>query len=404
MNGPDRDEKLVETIAESSTLAATSEVNSSRATESRQRLGRAMVSLCPLEDGENRFTSLFSSAISEQGYAIEAFRWRSLGLRRSNFVFIHWPDDFFTYNGTLGRLRPLVKLSIMHTARVLWGTRFIWVAHNAVPHDASKITPLIRSWFLRSLSGVVFLSKFSRDLISALYPEIALSSTLTTVHGHYRGSAAIHATPPREMASRVSLITFGKIRRYKNIELLVDLVASMSAWCDLRVAGSSVDSSLCDSIRQRAQAAEHIHLDLRDVPISDAELEGVIDCADAVVLPYKNVLNSGSALFALSRNRPVLAPNMGSLPELRDDVGKEWMFLYDGQLTGKVLMDFRDWMLGTKRDSAAPLDAYDFARVGSDLHGFLQKIAAAEPRHLSLSRALGRSGPNLDALRRGKEV
>ena len=112
-------------------------------------------------------------------------------------------------------------------------------------------------------------------------------------------------------------------------------------------------------------------------PSSDAKFEAIVDSADAVVLPYRNILNSGAALFALSRNRPVLAPNIGSLPELRETVGSDWIYLYHGEFNQCVLIDFIAWMRRTKRSEVAPLDSYAWSRIGRDLGEFIELIRAA---------------------------
>ena len=48
--------------------------------------------------------------------------------------------------------------------------------------------------------------------------------------------------------------------------------------------------------------------------------------ADAVVLPYKDVLTSGSAILAMTFGQPVIAPAIGCLPE---SLGAEGTILYD---------------------------------------------------------------------------
>src|SRR3546814_7963709 len=75
-----------------------------------------------------------------------------------------------------------------------------------------------------------------------------------------------------------------------------------------------------------------------DVCSSDL-IERITDEADAVVLPYRDIVNSGSALLALSRFRPVIAPRLGSLIELQGQVGEDWLWLYDGPLTGERMRE-----------------------------------------------------------------
>jgi beta-1,4-mannosyltransferase len=331
-----------------------------------------VISLLPLRfHWKKDFINMLSDELSRQGYSVRAFQWKSLGLRRTNFIVLHWPDEFFVNRGIACLLKAVIKLGIIYIAKIRWRAKIVWVAHNAAPHDADNQLSTVRGWFLRSLDGVVFLSEYSRRLIVDLYPEIAKCKSLATVHGHYRGTSVTQETPSRMPSDIIQLVQFGQIRPYKNIEVLIDAVASTSSGFHLLVAGMAMDRALCLGIKARAQLLPHITLDFRDAPISDVELEAIVDGADAVVLPYKNILNSGSALFSLSRNRPILAPNMGSLPELRDTVGEEWIYLYDGEFRQEVLLDFREWMLTTRRARVAPLDGYGLSRIGDDLRRFI---------------------------------
>jgi len=46
------------------------------------------------------------------------------------------------------------------------------------------------------------------------------------------------------------------------------------------------------------------------------------------VLNYQRVTNSGAALLALSLDRPVILPETPVFRELRDEVGGDWVFLF----------------------------------------------------------------------------
>jgi len=341
---------------------------------SHKQQNAPVVSLLPLTTPDNRFVSTFSRTISEQNCTVQSFRWRSMGLRKTDIVFLHWPDEFFVTKGKAQFLKSLGKLAVIQIARLLWSTKFVWVAHNAVPHETGQITSTLRRWFLNSLYGIVYLSEYSRRFINRVYPETTKSNTLVTVHGHYRSVATTKETPSPPPREEIQLVYFGLIRPYKNVEVLVDVVSAFSSGFRLLLAGMAMDRSLSAAIVAKARTVEHIELDLRDFAIDDAELEGIVDSADAVVLPYKTILNSGAALFSLSRSRPVLAPNLGSMPELRENVGHEWVYLYDGDFSQQVLTNFREWMSATKRAKFAPLKAYEWTRVGRDLGSFIHSM------------------------------
>ena len=51
--------------------------------------------------------------------------------------------------------------------------------------------------------------------------------------------------------------------------------------------------------------------------------------ADWVILPYRRILNSGAAMFALSFGVPVVGPRQGSFLELEDFLRTGWVRLFN---------------------------------------------------------------------------
>jgi beta-1,4-mannosyltransferase len=82
-----------------------------------------------------------------------------------------------------------------------------------------------------------------------------------------------------------------------------------------------------------------------------------------VVLPYREILNSGSALLALSFDRPILVPLRGTLGELQSQVGADWVRAYTGELTTAHIEDAMQWALHTPRSGQAPLQALDWQEL-----------------------------------------
>jgi hypothetical protein len=81
------------------------------------------------------------------------------------------------------------------------------------------------------------------------------------------------------------------------------------------------------------------------------------------VLPYKEILNSGSAILALSFDRPILVPALGTLTELRNRVGVDWVRIYEGELTPEKIRDAIDWTKTRKSNVRAPLDDFSWDRI-----------------------------------------
>lgn len=289
---------------------------------------------------------------------------------------MHWPDDFFAPTGWRGAGKKLARLTAMNFARLLFRTRFIWVAHNAKPHDIQTPSRHFTHPFLRSLDGIIYLSAYSHEVITTRYPIVAAVPKLITVHGHYRDSMK---TPPslfQPVSGKIRLAYMGQIRPYKNVLELVTLVAGSKCNVSLSVTGRRIDERTASELVIAAANTPHIELDIRDEAVPDAELEAAVDASHAVVLPYRDILNSGAALYALSRNRPVLAPRLGSLTELQTTVGSDWLYLYDGALTNDVLESFITWLRDRGGQGEPNLSAYDWEPIGKSIYEFLHRLTS----------------------------
>ena len=106
----------------------------------------------------------------------------------------------------------------------------------------------------------------------------------------------------------------------------------------------------------------------------DAEVARTVCAADLMVLPFSQILNSGSALLALSFNVPILVPAQGTLIELAELVGPEWVRTYPDTLTPEILADALQWA-AQPRPTPAPLDHFDWDSSGKATADFLRAIA-----------------------------
>jgi glycosyltransferase involved in cell wall biosynthesis len=118
---------------------------------------------------------------------------------------------------------------------------------------------------------------------------------------------------------------FGRIRKYKGVE---DLLAAFSVipqdvTAHLTVAGRCDDPALRSRLALLARiAGPNLALRLGHVP--DAEVAPLLAAADVVVLPYRRVSTSGSAVLALSHGRPLIVPELAGLAGLPDQAVRRY--------------------------------------------------------------------------------
>jgi beta-1,4-mannosyltransferase len=250
----------------------------------------------------------------------------------------------------------------------------VWTAHNAFAHDKARTRLNVYLWnsFLASVDGVIYLSSESKRQIEASYPGLAKKESAVIQHGDYVDWIAEASAAPRSgLPTRDALgiparatvfLSFGLIRPYKGIDLLIEEFMRLGrSDTHLIVAGNVSKAQLKQRIVELSESASNIHCILRRT--DDDELVRLLELCGIVVLPYRQITNSGSAVLALSAGRPILGPRMGSLPELQQLVGEDWVRLYDGQFSYSHLAEAIGWAAAPRRPlSLKPFAWPDIAR------------------------------------------
>jgi len=330
------------------------------------------VAISPIDSPMNPFVKNFSNCFRDRGFDVILYDWSWSDCGQAEAIILHWPDMFFSARTLRQSAKALWILAKLMVARAR-GARLVWVAHNAKPHESGAGRWLVQRLFFWNLDGIIFLSEASKDLVCGLYSPLRRTRLAVTVHGHYRDDAVTPPTPLRQPGQPIRAISFGQIRPYKNLEKLAAVTGRETPdEVHLTILGRVIDRALAG--RLAASAAPHIRLDLRDGVIPDKDLEAAIDASDAVILPFADIMNSATALMALSRNRPILTPALGSLPELRENVGHDWVYLYKGEFDGAVLRRFIGELRNRRGSAVCDLSKYDWGPIADTLSTFIRDL------------------------------
>jgi glycosyltransferase involved in cell wall biosynthesis len=328
----------------------------------------------------NRFTNLFAQAVQDSGWTVREFGWGPAGIFAPKVVLLHWPDELFTASSAFDQTKAALKLGVLQVAKQLFGVRLVWVVHETRPHDRGRKGNWSTRAFLNSLDGAIYLSRASQRAGEADIPELKHVPSLVTRHGHYRIDMERSPEPRRALGKKLNLVYFGQVRPYKNLDGLINAARHLSPEdVSIRILGWSKDPDFTRQLEQLAASAPAIELDIRDAFVPQGDLEAALDDSDGCVLPYRNILNSGAALFALSRNRPVMAPRLGTLPELQDEIGKEWVDLYSDDIAEQDLRAFIT-RVRNSTEPVADLSRYEWGPIGEAIGDFFDQISLKPSR------------------------
>lgn len=289
-------------------------------------------------DEDNPFLALTLDSLPDD-IEVSYFTWPKAIFGRYEVFHVHWIESLIS-----GRDRPataahwvmlatlLVRLRVTHT-------RVVRTVHNAKPHG--KHEHPVATFLQRKLHSATDTS----IVLHAASEPVPGSEKVVIPHGHYIDWFSRY---PTFAAEHGRVLFFGLIRPYKGVETLADaFVQTDSSTLRLHIAGLATDKSLAEKLESTAAADARIELQFGH--LSDADLAEAVTRAELVVLPYREMHNSGSLLLALSLQRPVLVPDNPMTRELTDEIGDQWIHRYRGELDAAKLTSALDAVHASER-------------------------------------------------------
>lgn len=303
-------------------------------------------------------------------------------IHRYGIWHVHWPEALLNIRRpALAALKISGFLAMIDLVRMRGG-KIIWTVHNLKAHDALHPVLEERFWrrFIPRVDGVISLSETGLAMAQEKFSRLRNLPAAVIPHGHYRDQY-----PPCGEDARAAfgipagarvILFFGELRPYKNVDALVRAFRNAGdANAILIVAGRAKDPSQAEALRNEAAGDSRIRLHLEF--IAREQVAKYFAAADMVVLPYRQILNSGAALLALSFSRPVLVPDLGSMGNLKDDFGPEWVQTFSGDIDSPTLESALSWA-ALPRTSLCPMpETYRWESIRSRTLRFYSEVMGA---------------------------
>jgi glycosyltransferase involved in cell wall biosynthesis len=184
----------------------------------------------------------------------------------------------------------------------------VLTAHDVLPREPRRGQRSAQRRLYERFDALVVHSKHGRERLTG---ELGVDPDRVHVipHGVFAHLADVPPPPPPFETERPVVLCFGLMRPYKGIDVL------LQAWegiedAELWIAGMP----RMDIASLRAAAPPNV----RFVPrfITDSELPAYFRRADLVVLPYREIDQSGVLFTALAFGKPLLLSDVGGFPEI----------------------------------------------------------------------------------------
>ena len=253
-------------------------------------------------------------------------------LRSGRQVTLHlnWTTPVAQVASSVGEALDRVRATLSHLSALRnEGARVVWTIHNVLPHETRWLgAELLLAQGLCDSADLVHVMNPDTEALTRDFYRWDESKTLRIDHPSYDG---VYDDGARKVDARARfslsaddlvVVLVGVLRPYKGLAALIDALelVPQSARIRLLIAGEVGGSYTAEQVELLLASDERIVGRVGYVPPD--ELQFWYRAADLSVLPFTDVLNSGSALLSASFGVPVL---VSDVPATRFLESEEWV-------------------------------------------------------------------------------
>jgi glycosyltransferase involved in cell wall biosynthesis len=251
-------------------------------------------------------------------------KWLEEARESSQVLHFNWIHHFYKgddLGSVVGNLKRFTD-NLQFAKRL--GFKIVWTFHNLYPHERRfpEIDHDVQIMMCQVADEVVVHCQYAADRCAELFYRL---DHLTVVpHGNYIDAypndiSKVEARERLGISPDACVYVFtGNARPYKGIDKLVEAFREMAEPRDhlvLMMRHFRFNLQYALDYVEMAKGSANITAVSSDFFERD-EFQTYLKAADVAVLPFVDVLTSGSAILALSFGLPVILPRLGCLPEL----------------------------------------------------------------------------------------
>lgn len=192
----------------------------------------------------------------------------------------------------------------------------IAILHNLIPHEQKFYDTFVNRYFLKQFDAFVVMSdKVKADLLK-MKPGAKHIQLEHPNYNHFGNK--MNQSHAREQLNlpqdKKVLLFFGLIRKYKGLDILIDVLSNLKEDYVLLIAGECYEdvNSYFQQINNLG-LNQRVFLNTNYIP--DEAVSVYFSASDLCVLPYRTATQSGIVAVANQFEIPIVASNVGAFPK-----------------------------------------------------------------------------------------
>lgn len=243
------------------------------------------------------------------------FNWinsaRKIKKLKPDYIIMQWWHPYFSpcYTGLSMLTRKIPK---------------IFVCHNVFPHERFPLDKFLTRTVLRKGKAYITHSAMDAEDLKEIVAVPNYETTVLPVHNSFKMKNL--TKPQARLAANVAedkkiLLFFGFVRDYKGLRHIINAMPEIVKY-DSNIRLMIVGEFRSDKehyLEQIKNLGIGDNIDIVDGYIPDSGIEKYFAASDLIVLPYESATQSGIVQIAYGFEKPVIATNVGGLPEVIAD-------------------------------------------------------------------------------------
>ena len=280
---------------------------------------------------------------------------------------------------------PFVEVSTIekHFLKILRSitpkTKFLLTIHNVYPHDCSEGNKRIyRERFSRIEpyfdKFIVHLETTKKEFCSAF----GISAERVKVLHHGVLARKGHETVRRQRGKVLKLIMYGNQSTYKGTDVFVQALSLLPQEYKDKVHALVVGKTYSNYLNELKEKKQNANIEFIPEFVSDENLYKYIADSDIIVLPYREISQSGVLLLALSTKRLIITSDIPSFKETLAGMGEDTFFENgNAENLSKLIVKYADGLVDEKKqlDIIESLEAkYSWENIAETYKSFINEL------------------------------
>lgn len=243
------------------------------------------------------------------------FNWinsaRKIKKLKPDYIIMQWWHPYFSpcYTGLSMLTRKIPK---------------IFVCHNVFPHERFPLDRFLTRTVLKKGKAYITHSAMDAEDLKSIVAAPNYETTVLPVHNSFKmknltkAQARLAADVPED---KKILLFFGFVRDYKGLRHIINAMPEIVKY-DSNIRLMIVGEFRSDKehyLEQIKNLGVGNNIDIVDGYIPDSGIEKYFAASDLIVLPYESATQSGIVQIAYGFEKPVIATDVGGLPEVVSD-------------------------------------------------------------------------------------